>query len=113
MATLTTSSMTANRARTSAARFWLILVLSCFVPLLILAVFKFTFEHRFAPKNMGIEGFLAQRNVGLLLIGSSHTRQGYDVARLEEETGVPAFLIAYDGTDLVAIDQIVSYLIDR
>jgi hypothetical protein len=111
MKTSATAILTESPSRISPARFVAFLLIVCFVPLFALAFLKFECEHWFAPKNMGIGGLLADDKTQLLLIGSSHTRQSYDVKKLEDETGVPAFLVAYNGMDLVAIDQIISYLI--
>ena len=111
MKTTATALLTESASRASPARFVGFLLLVCFVPLFVLAYLKFECEHLFAPRNMGIGGLLADDKTQLLLIGSSHTRQSYDVKKLEDETGVPSFLVAYNGMDLVAIDQIVSYLI--
>jgi len=40
-------------------------------------------EDRCAPLTSGIHGALQQRDVQVFLLGSSHTRQGYDIAELE------------------------------
>jgi len=74
---------------------------------------KFFNEHRFAPVNMGLAGALGQQRPYVLFIGSSHTRQTYQINVIEEQLHQPAFLIAYDGTDLIAISQILHQLCAR
>ena len=109
----TTALLTERRSKLSPGVYFAFLMLFCIAPLLVLAAFKFQCEHLFAPKNAGIQGLIAHRDTNLLLIGSSHTRQGYDVRKLEEEIGVPGFSIAYNGLDFVGMDQVISYLAER
>jgi len=68
--------------------------------LAVLVAIKFECEHHLAPTTSGIHGAMVQPRLDVLLVGSSHTRQGYDVRALEEQTGKSAFLVAYDGLDL-------------
>ncbi len=111
METLIATSLSEKSARASAPRFFFVLFSACMMPLLVLGILKVGFEDRFAPRNAGISGLLAtDQDVDLLFIGSSHTRQSYDVAMVEHETGASSFLVAYDGTDLVTIDQVISFL---
>jgi len=81
--------------------------------LLCLVTLKFFTEHRLTSKNTGLEGALAQPQLNLLLIGSSHTRKSYDVRLLEQATGNPSlFLISYDGIDLTSIAQMLETMAD-
>jgi hypothetical protein len=52
-----------------------------------------------------------QPHTDIVLVGSSHTRQGYDVKQLEELTGKSAFLVAYNGVDPVAMLPVVRALL--
>jgi hypothetical protein len=69
---------------------------------------KFFFEHHFAPTTSGIQGELHPEKLDTVLIGSSHTRQIYDMAALEKATGTKAFAIAYDGLDMQGMLPIVK-----
>jgi len=89
------------------------LAISAFGILLCLVTIKFFTEHLLAPRNMGLNGALVQRNLDLLLIGSSHTRQSYDIRLLEKTTGLSAFALAYNGDDLKTMSQIIDYLVSR
>jgi hypothetical protein len=81
--------------------------------LLCLVTLKFLAEHKLVSKNAGLEGALAQPELNLLLIGSSHTRKSYDVRQLERVTGDPSlFLISYDGIDLNSIAQMLEIMAD-
>jgi hypothetical protein len=63
-------------------------VLVAFLLLTILVSAKFLLEHHLAPSTSGIQGLLRQQQrIDIVLLGSSHTRQGYDVAELEKATG--------------------------
>jgi hypothetical protein len=77
----------------------------------LLVAAKFTCEHRFAPLNSGIQGGLAASPVDVLFVGSSHTRQSYDVHALEKSLHDSAFLVAYNGLDYQAMTVIVPALI--
>jgi hypothetical protein len=64
---------------------------------------KFNFEHLLSPADSGIQGALRMQHIDILLVGSSHTRQGYDAQVLETATGKRVFILAYDGLDPVAM----------
>jgi hypothetical protein len=77
----------------------------------LLVAAKFTCEHRLAPLNSGIQGELAASPVDVVFVGSSHTRQSYDVRALEKGLHGSAFLVAYNGLDYQAMTVIVPALI--
>lgn len=84
----------------------------CSVLLAVLLVAaKFTCEHRFAPVTSGIQGALAASPVDVLFLGSSHTRQSYDVAALEKTIHGSAFLVAYNGLDYQQMAVLVPALL--
>jgi hypothetical protein len=86
-------------------------VFASFLLLFLLVWAKFQFEHYCAPTTSGIQGELRQPHTDILLIGSSHTRQGYDAAALERATAKQAFIIAYDGLDPVNMVPLVKMLL--
>ena len=86
-------------------------VLSALVLLALLVALKFQFEHHLAPKTSGIHGELQHTKLNIVLLGSSHTRQGYDAAALERETGKSAFVVAYDGLDFVSMLPLVRAIV--
>lgn len=65
----------------------------------VLVGLKLFLEDRFSLRNVGLQGELHLKHVDILLVGSSHTRQGYDMHLLEAKTGLTAYAIAYDGLD--------------
>jgi hypothetical protein len=75
--------------------------------LLLLVTAKVALEDRLAPTDVGIHGALQLQGVDLLLVGSSHTRQGYDARLLESLTGGSAFIVAYNGLDPVGMVPVV------
>jgi hypothetical protein len=90
------------------------MAIAVFAILTCLATLKFFTEDKFAPKNSGLGGALAQPRLDLLLVGSSHSRKSYDMRLLEKQTGVAnSFLIAYDGAELSTISQMLDYLVAR
>jgi hypothetical protein len=87
------------------------LLAAAFGILLCLVTLKVLTEHKFTSANSGFEAALAQPQLDLLLIGSSHTRKSYDMRLLEKTTGDHSiFLVNYDGTDLTAISQMLDYM---
>jgi hypothetical protein len=78
--------------------------------LFVLVSAKLLLEDRCAPLTSGIHGALQERDVQVFLLGSSHTRQGYDIAELERLTGSKDFAVAYDGLDLAGMVPLVRAL---
>lgn len=86
-------------------------VLSALLLLSLLVWTKYRFEHYLAPATSGIQGELNGPKPDILLIGSSHTRQGYDARTLESAIGKRAFIVAYDGVDLASMLPLVKTLL--
>ena len=89
----------------------LLIVTACVGLLLVLIGAKVMLEDRCAPLTSGIHGALGQRGVQVYLLGSSHTRQGYDIATLERLTGTKDFAVAYDGLDPAGMVPLVRALL--
>jgi hypothetical protein len=79
--------------------------------LFVLVSTKLLLEDRCAPLTSGIHGALHEGDVQVFLLGSSHTRQGYDIAELERLTGSKDFAVAYDGLDLAGMVPLVRALL--
>lgn len=79
--------------------------------LLVVMLAKFGCEHVAAPRTSGIGGAMRCAPVDFLFVGSSHTRQSYDVREFQERTGDSAFLLAYDGLDFRQLAAIVPDLL--
>jgi hypothetical protein len=81
-------------------------------PILLLVcwgTFKIEFEDRFAGRNSaGYPGLIAAPPPDVLLIGSSHTRQSYDVSAIESATGRSAYILAYGSLNLNYMDMILQ-----
>jgi hypothetical protein len=102
----------ASQAATRHGWFYLCkLVAAAFGVLLCLVVLKFFTEHKFTSSNAGFEAALAQPQLDLLLIGSSHTRKSYDVQMLEQSIGGHSlFLVSYDGLDMISMAQMLDVM---
>ena len=74
---------------------------------------KFAYSPRLSPATQGINGLLKLRHVDYLFIGSSRTRQGYDVKAIERATGGTVYLLAYDGLQPHLIVNLLGYLLNR
>jgi hypothetical protein len=74
--------------------------------------FKIGFENRFCgDDNAGYPGYLAAPPPDLLLIGSSHTRQSYNIPAIESATGRSAYILAYGSLDLNYMDLLLQDLL--
>jgi len=79
----------------------------------LLTSLKLGCEHWAAPRSSGIQGALAASPVDVLLIGSSHTRQSYDLRALESGAHVSAFAVAYNALDYRGMAVLVPALLER
>jgi hypothetical protein len=75
-----------------------------------LAGLKYRCSHLLAPKSSGISGAIREQRLDYLFLGSSHTRQSYDIDFFQKRTGKSAFAVAYNGLSPVVMDTIVRYL---
>ncbi len=78
-----------------------------------LVVLRFCFSSYCCPTSQGINGLLARRHVDYLFIGTSRSRQGYDIRAIEQETGKSAYLLAYNGMQPHLIELMCAYLLER
>src|SRR5687768_16349462 len=74
---------------------------------------KFAFSYGLAPSSAGIGGLRDITNVDYLLIGSSHTRQGYSAEIIEAQTRRSAYVLAYNGLDAVYMHELLEHLINE
>lgn len=58
---------------------------------------KFFWSHQLGPATSGFHGLAREREVAYLFLGSSLTRQSYDIGLIERETGKNAYAMAYNG----------------
>jgi len=84
-----------------------------FTIVIILITLKTTSSHLTAPKNYGWGGVLSgDIKIDSLFIGSSHTRQSYDLKIIEKECRCNPYLFAYSGLGPSFIYIILKYLIE-
>jgi hypothetical protein len=73
-------------------------------------VAKFFASSYLAPRTSGLQGCVRLGRVDVLFVGSSMTRQGYDVASLERELGGSVYSLAYNGLTPRLMDEILAHL---
>ncbi|KAA9134084.1 hypothetical protein F3N42_00605 [Marinihelvus fidelis] len=73
---------------------------------------KFMFSHQAAPSSVGFEIPLNQPP-DVLFIGSSHTRDGYDIRAFEQATGRDAFMLAYNGLSYWLMLPVIEHLLEQ
>ncbi|MAE58012.1 MAG: hypothetical protein CME69_03980 [Halobacteriovorax sp.] len=75
---------------------------------------KFYFSHLLTPSEYGL-GVLEDEDekIDLLIIGSSHTRQSYDVKIIEKNCQCNAKVIAYNGLDPYFMAPMIEWIKDN
>lgn len=81
------------------------------VLLVTLTAAKFYLSELVYPKTSGIPGLLALENVDYLFMGSSLTRQSYNIKMIEDEYYTSAFACSYNGMDTVFAGKVLKYLL--
>jgi len=89
---------------------FVLMVATCFA---LLVGAKYVFSDRFSPRTLGLTGLLHETDIGCLFIGSSHTRQSYDVALLQERTGESAYLVSYNGLGPFLMEPLMRFIADN
>jgi len=69
------------------------IVALCFV---LFCAVKLYFSHIAYPKSSGIPGLVARKKVDYLFVGSSLTRQSYDMKLINERYGIDAYAATYN-----------------
>jgi hypothetical protein len=91
-----------------AGQYFTIILLAPLVLLTCWIGFKLGLEHRLAGRNAsGYPGLMSGPAPELLFLGSSHTRQSYDVAAIEAATGRSTYLLSYGALDLNFMDLLL------
>jgi hypothetical protein len=94
------------------ARYFAIILLGPILLLVCWGAFKIGLEDRFAGRNSaGYPGYIAAPPPDVLLIGSSHTRQSYDVEAIEFATGRSAYILAYGSLNMNYMDMILQQVL--
>lgn len=78
-----------------------------------LVAMKYCFSDRLAPQTLGLGGLLREKEVDFLFIGSSHTRQSYDVQLLERHTGKSAYLVSYNGLGPFLMEPLIRFVAEN
>jgi hypothetical protein len=90
-------------------RYFAVILLGPILLLVCWGAFKIGLEDRFVGRDSaGYPGFIAAPTPDILLIGSSHTRQSYDVAAIESATGRSTYLLAYGSLNMNYMDLILQ-----
>lgn len=85
------------------------LLASALLCLALFAGLKVLLVHRLAVPTMGWRGAVETWPMDILWVGSSHTRQSYNVRLLDHQTDEGCYLLAYSGLDPVNIEVLLSH----
>ena len=92
--------------------YFAILLIAPVVLLTLWVGFKFGFENRLSARNAaGYPGLIAELPPDCLFIGSSHTRQSYDISVIEAATGKSAYILSYGSLDMNFMDLLLREVI--
>lgn len=80
---------------------------------LFIVALKSILSSTFSPTSYGLGGLLKEKELDILFVGSSHTRQSYDVALIEKRCNCKAYALAYSGMDPHMMDVILRYIQER
>ncbi len=82
-----------------------------FVLVLIIVVSKNYLSQYIAPKSYGLNGLSEFKELDYLFIGSSHTRQSYDIKLFEKLCKCRAYSLSYSGLDPYFISLILPEIL--
>lgn len=71
---------------------------------------KLYLSYKLAPYTHGLNALLQEKELDLLFIGSSHTRQSYDISIIEKKCNCKAFALSYSGLDPHLMNIILEYI---
>jgi hypothetical protein len=74
---------------------------------------KFFLSYTLSPTTAGINGYLEQKKVDVLFVGSSLFRQNYSMKIFERKTDKSCYLLAYNGLTPSFAYQILKYLCEK
>jgi len=86
-----------------------LVVLSFF---LLICVSKLYLSHIAYPKSSGIPGLLSRKNIDYLFIGSSLTRQSYDMKLINEQYKLDAYAATYNSLSPAMAYKILKYALE-
>lgn len=92
------------------ARDCVVVLAGVLVVLVLFTTAKFFASSVLAPSTSGIRGALRLKRIDYLFIGSSLTRQDYDPAAMERQTGKTVYALAYNGLNPEYMSKVVAYL---
>jgi hypothetical protein len=89
-----------------------ILFVFVLLPFIVITAAKFYFSMKVYPKTAGLQGLLAEKKFDILFIGSSLTRQSYDIGLIEREHHLKAYALAYNGMSPLMAKKNLTYAIE-
>lgn len=89
-------------------------ILITFLIFLVLLLFKTFYSYKVAARTYGWGGLLLnQRKIDKFFIGSSHTRQSYNIKTIESDCHCNSYLFAYSGLGPSLIYVVLDYMINN
>lgn len=85
-------------------------ILFAIIVIISIIFLKYKYSHYLNETNSGIGGYRKTVNCELLFIGSSQTRQDYNIRSIDSITELSSYCLAYDGLQPVFIAEIIQFL---
>jgi hypothetical protein len=92
------------------ARDCVVVLAGVLVVLVLFTTAKFFASSALAPSTSGIRGARRLKRIDYIFIGSSLTRQDYDIGAMERQTGKTMYALAYNGLNHEYMSKVVAYL---
>ncbi|MFI5173030.1 MAG: hypothetical protein ACHQFW_11605 [Chitinophagales bacterium] len=89
------------------------IIISALIVLIVGSLFtwwKFEYSNTLAETTSGLNGYIQQKNCDILFVGSSQTRQDYNIKIIDSICGVSGFCLAYNGLQPILAAEIIDYL---
>lgn len=85
-------------------------VLTLFISIIAI---KLCFSHFAYPKTSGVPGLLSKKSIDYLFIGSSLTRQSYDMELIDKEYKLNAYAVTYNSLSPAMAYKILNYTLNN
>ncbi len=85
-----------------------VLLVLIIVPLFVFL--KYRYSYQLAETNSGIGGYIEQKACDILFVGSSQSRQDYNIKIIDSVCGTSSYILAYNGMQPFIATEVVDYL---
>lgn len=89
----------------------------CFIAVCIIVVvvvlLKYNYAYILRPQESGLPGFLREKKIDLLFLGSSCTGQAIDIKRIEQAYNINAYNLSYNSLSPAVAAEILDFIVNH